>query len=357
MYDFYIKRLHLEITSDCNARCPQCSRNFGGTPYTHPLLKIHHWTINDVKNLFSDDRLSKVETAYLCGNYGDIVMHSDALSIIKEIRKNVKILTVHTNGSAKSVEFWKNLAKIDVKIVFALDGLEDTHHLYRRNTRFDVIIKNAKAFIEQGGHATWQFIKYNHNKHQIEECKKIAKKIGFKDFKIINPSVRNSGRLQKISVKDEKFEHLYWLYEESVLPEEKIPSKKEIITKESYDNFTNKIEKVFIDPKNLTNSISCKVKKEQNLFIGADKKVWPCCLISGVADKDISGRQESDLDNFFPKWKLEPEFNDISKFSISKILENLDNFKNIENSWTTKNSCNTCVLHCSINNGFRHKLK
>ena len=33
---------------------------------------------------------------------------------------------------------------IKVKVVFGIDGLEDTNHLYRRNVKFEKVIANAK---------------------------------------------------------------------------------------------------------------------------------------------------------------------------------------------------------------------
>ena len=68
----------------------------------------------------------------------------------------------------------KNLASImrkPDKVIFAIDGLEDTNHLYRVNTNFNKIMENAKAFINAGGIARWDFIAFAHNEHQIEEAK------------------------------------------------------------------------------------------------------------------------------------------------------------------------------------------
>merc|ERR1711991_170093 len=86
-------------------------------------------------------------------------------------------LKYYTNGGYKSKEWWS---------VFAIDGLADTHHLYRVNTRFERVIENAKAFIEGGGNAQWSFIRFGHNQHQEEQARKLAKEIGFKSFTACN---------------------------------------------------------------------------------------------------------------------------------------------------------------------------
>ena len=56
-------------------------------------------------------------------------------------------------------------------VVFGIDGLEDTSHIYRVNTSFKKVIENAEAFIKQGGLGTWQFIVFKHNVHQLESAK------------------------------------------------------------------------------------------------------------------------------------------------------------------------------------------
>ena len=46
---------------------------------------------------------------------------------------------------------------------FAIDGLEDTNHIYRRNTDWVKIVQNATAYIAAGGRAEWDFIVFAHN--------------------------------------------------------------------------------------------------------------------------------------------------------------------------------------------------
>ena len=43
-------------------------------------------------------------------------------------------LQMHTNGSGRNKNWWKELALLNVKVIFGIDGLEDTHKLYRINT-------------------------------------------------------------------------------------------------------------------------------------------------------------------------------------------------------------------------------
>ena len=73
-----------------------------------------------------------------------------------------------------------------LRVVWGIDGLEDTNHIYRVGAKWEKIINNAKAFIDAGGIASWQFIEFEHNKHQIEEAKQLAKELGFKEFRLVS---------------------------------------------------------------------------------------------------------------------------------------------------------------------------
>ena len=67
--------------------------------------------------------------------------------------------------------------------VFSIDGLEDTNHLYRRNVKWEKVIENARSFITAGGKAHWDMLVFEHNKHQVDEAKSYANKLGFVWFR------------------------------------------------------------------------------------------------------------------------------------------------------------------------------
>ena len=86
----------------------------------------------------------------------------------------------------KTQEWWRKLAKENVKVTFGLDGLKDTNHPYRISTDFDKIISNANAFIGAGGFAKWHMLVFKHNEHQVEEARQMSKDLGFRKLIIQN---------------------------------------------------------------------------------------------------------------------------------------------------------------------------
>ena len=76
-------------------------------------------------------------------------------------------------------------------VIWGIDGLEDTNHLYRVNVDWNRLQENWRAYISGGGKAKWQFIVFKWNQHQLDEVKRYSESEKFKGFNIIR-SVRNS---------------------------------------------------------------------------------------------------------------------------------------------------------------------
>jgi len=180
-----IKWLHVEVSSKCNAWCPACPRNNGGFGLAAGVVEQDLLPSKFEEVISSLPELTAVQ---LCGNLGDPIASvyiNDILSIAKKYTKKVQI---HTNGSLRNTTWWKEFAEqlsdVDHDVWFGIDGLAGVHEIYRQGTNFDKIIENAQAFINAGGHATWQFFPYKHNEHQAIECYKLSHQLGFKQFKL-----------------------------------------------------------------------------------------------------------------------------------------------------------------------------
>jgi MoaA/NifB/PqqE/SkfB family radical SAM enzyme len=90
------------------------------------------------------------------------------------------------------VDYWAEIARIMNgygQIDFGIDGLEDTLHFYRRNVKYSKVIENARAFIDAGGRAQWNFIVFKHNQHQVDTVQKLGRELGF-----FNVLIRKTGR-------------------------------------------------------------------------------------------------------------------------------------------------------------------
>jgi len=187
MFDFQrIDEYQIEITSYCNAACPQCPRNDLGQSI-NPYMPLTHLDSDVIDKAFDYDLCRRLRQIFFCGSYGDPIMHPDFRQILRNFRaKNPTLwLYVHTNGGAHDQQYWQEIAEIMSgygQIDFGIDGLSDTLHIYRRQVDFDRVINNAKAFISAGGRAQWNFIVFRHNQHQITQAQKLSEQLGFVNF-------------------------------------------------------------------------------------------------------------------------------------------------------------------------------
>ena len=260
-----IKDVHLEISSLCNASCPWCPRTFWGYPYNGGYPEVN-FTLAHAKKVFTKDFLTQLTSVRINGNFGDIVMNPEGADIVDYFFSiNPKLsISISTNGGARDTKFWTQLAKTSATVLFCLDGLEDTHHLYRQNTAWKTVIRNAQTFIAAGGHAVWKMIKFDHNQHQISQCQEMSKDFGFKQFSLINdgrntaPVFDKTGKLTHVLgnyVGEKSFEVL-------------------IYKKTTYQIL---LEDIIIDRIPVAN-ISCQTKKLKSIYIAATGDVSPCCF-------------------------------------------------------------------------------
>ena len=227
-----IDEYQLEITTYCNAACPQCPRNISGGS-VNPHLPLCHLSRQVIDSAFTPELCSKIRQVFFCGSYGDPIVHPDFLDILRDFRsKNPTLwLYIHSNGGVHDTAWWKELAEIlngYGKIDFGIDGLEDTNHLYRRGVKFDKAINNAQAFIQAGGKAQWNYIVFKHNEHQIETARMLSEIIGFE--KIL---FRGTGRFLNHSTLEESET---W----DVIPKRDTPYQLEVTTLDEYRNASMK---------------------------------------------------------------------------------------------------------------------
>ena len=185
-----IRQLTTELTFRCNAKCPACHRwkplriNLNDKRYTISLERF--------QQLFNPELLQNLDWLVLNGNFGDSIMNKQFREIISYVKSHGPRLLIHTNGGIHDKDYWTDVGNILTKqdiINFDLDGLADTHHIYRINTQFDKVLENAQAVINTNRtQVHWKYIVFEHNKHQVDEAREIAKAAGFKTFSTVKTS-------------------------------------------------------------------------------------------------------------------------------------------------------------------------
>jgi hypothetical protein len=328
-----VRHVHLEISSLCNASCSLCPRTFFGHPHNNGYPELN-MTLDAAKKIFSSEFLAQLDVIYLNGNFGDVVMNPETPDIIEYFRdSNKKILIgVSTNGSARTADFWQRLAGAGAVIHFCIDGLKDTHHLYRQNTHWDTIIKNAKIFIAAGGDAIWKFIRFDHNAHQIAACQQMSQDLGFSRFELVDHG-RDTG---PVFNKNGELVHVLGNY----TGERDI----KLLYHKKTEGFLGKLETYFesMPPKK---QVSCYARNNRSIYIAANGEVSPCCWTG-----------------FYPKTYGKGTFHEAANSQLIPLIsknnaldhgltECLEWFNDVESKWNTDTYQNGRLLCCDVHCG------
>jgi MoaA/NifB/PqqE/SkfB family radical SAM enzyme len=319
MYNYLgIRKAHMELSTNCQAKCPMCARNIHGGA-DNPNLPIVDINLALFKQIMTKEFLQQLTTISVCGNFGDALLNNDLIPIVQYINDtnpNI-ILDIHTNGSLRSSKWWKDFAHAlpaNHLIHFGIDGLADTHSIYRIGTDFNKIIKNAKTFIDAGGQARWNFITFRHNEHQLEDARQLSKQLGFNSFQEKQTS-RFIGN-PWFDVMDESGNVIYKL-------ENPTEQKIIFIEKKTVDNYKEIIN---------NSKIVCEVEDTKSVYIDGQGYLWPCCFVAGVRnhysrpDMVVHNYTKDNIDSFnamVDKFGGIEQFN-LRKRSVKEIVDSIE---------------------------------
>jgi MoaA/NifB/PqqE/SkfB family radical SAM enzyme len=341
-----IKTIHLEVTQNCQAACPMCNRNQSGG-VINPHINLNELTLEDCKTIFKPDFIKQLNTMFMCGNLGDPIIAKDSLEIFKYFREHNSNmwLSMNTNAGARDKIWWTELSNTfgnNGTVIFSVDGLKDTNHIYRQGVSWKSVRRSMQAFISAGGRARWDFLVFSYNQHQVEQAEQLSKDWGFEKF-----IAKKTGRFVRASNKKENYQ--------AVSKKGKLTANLKPPSSQYQNTIFKKQDELIEQYKTIDDyydvvSISCKVKTEGSLFITAEGLALPCCWTAGRMYKWYhSDFRQEQIWNFIDAAggvaALDVKTNGIKSVFETKI------FEDIEKSWS-KNSCaNGKLKECAIQCG------
>jgi hypothetical protein len=285
-------------------------------------------TFDEIEKWFKEVDLRKTKIK-LCGVLGDPMVNPELYDIIFYLlyEKNVREIEMSTNGGTRTESFWKSLGMLSVKsnkrfyIHWAIDGV--TRNDYRENVDLNKVWQNVEAYHSTGGHSIWQYIIFDYNEHEVDLARELANQRGMKFA--TRKSWRNNSKFAKI----------------------KSNAAKEI-DNELYED----VEKRALNRDYDQARIVCRHKIKNEIYIGANRKLWPCCHLY---DEDVA-RKTDEIQKLFDN--NGEDFNDLNKKSIQEILSSEWYEKTLEESWDKFHSMHIprCYLTCG-DNGKRAVIK
>ena len=330
-----IERVELEISSDCNAACPGCART-----QNIDLIKPTNLTLEQIQTWFPDPRNTKFK---FCGVLGAPIVNPECMAITKYLVDNGGKIQYSTNGGRNSADWWRELGTLGIDVHFCVDGT-NTNHIYRVNTNYKIIKRNMQAYSDAGGQATWIFIVFDHNEHEVSEAQQLAQQLGFKFA--TRTGMRNSYHnwVAKIGKKNRKVKQVI------TTTGAKQHSKLEVVKK--LDQFIQDENKSQQQTQQIVDTIDCKYYHGNEIYIGADSTLWPCCFLY---DSNFNNR-----DGIKEKYSVYPKnWNNLNTYSINQILETDYYKQTLKDSWDPQHNLHIsrCIRTCAKNRAYQNEIK
>lgn len=217
--------LWLDISTHCNAKCPQCHRTNADGLQKVDWLPVIQWSEEEFKNAFPPKTLHHIDRIDICGTWGDPMMNKEIFEIVKYIMNfsDCKIL-INTNGSIRNPDWWWKfglLGKERITVMFAIDGItQEQHSLYRQDTDLKTVLDNMETFVLAGGIAEVFTVVFKHNEEDLYNIARAVERRGAVDIFYV-PSNRFKRDSTKFDFIDKKGEMKF--LEKSTMDETNMP--------------------------------------------------------------------------------------------------------------------------------------
>lgn len=266
--------LDIELTTHCNARCPQCSRtdelNKVSKKSWLPLTQV---SINQFKNWFSPEDLNHIKNLHFSGTYGDPGMCKDLIEIVKYIidESSTTTISINTNGGMRDEMFWWQIGAIGrerLTLIFDVDGsTPEMHAFYRRGVDLNKVLQHIEAVAETPANLRVLTVVFKHNEDYLEQIQDMCREIGVEHFDYVEGNNFQAGS-----------EYLF-------IDEDGNEQKLEQVTRKDREQGLKRLERRVRDHRHKYivdeyKKIECLAAEKANLKIHATGLVAPCCYLS-----------------------------------------------------------------------------
>lgn len=297
-----IEWIDIELTSFCNIECKGCLRV--QSKHADKFINKTYLDLNMIKEKFQKSMFPNIKIINFCGSIDEPTTHPQFFEIIEHFADWGAHINIATNGSLRTTQWWEKLASIlpkSHKVTWGIDGADEVSEIYRKGSNFKKVESNFRAFNRAGGKSIWQFIVFEHNEHQLEAAKTIAKEEGFADFKVIISHRKDTQGI----------------------------THKKVETEQS-------------------SCISCKYSNQKRIFVNHMGNVIPCChLNSKMIEYSATTRVKDKFETILEESNYMEDIN-LYNASIESAI-NGKVWNKIINSWNTDDVVPRCNEVCKEN--------
>ena len=337
-----VRAVHLEASTLCNSICPWCPRYNNFSPNLNPNIVEEVYTLKRFKDHFPQDFIKQINFWTFAGDYGDPCTSPELLPILEyitEVRPD-SAMQINTNGGMKTTPFWIALGELFRQnhsryVIFSVDGLEDTNHIYRRNVKWNKVRDNMYCYSQTGATGIWEFLKFKHNEHQLKEAKEMADWLGF-EIRFKNPNGFEGGPMP---ARDKDYNIEYEMFPATGREINEIPQRSidfiNLINTDTLDyaDYKDRVESLYEDkPGCITCAANHTLGGGNEIRINCDGAVWPCSFFGHLSKKYLKNRIVGRIQQWQIEDVLKDIHNNLNEMPLKEILDS-DPFRPVYERW------------------------
>ena len=347
-------RIMVDVTTRCNAGCPQCHRTDLNGLKAKSWLPDITWNLEQFMTAYPIKTLRHIKNVDFCGTWGDPLTNNNLVEMVDYIIKanDTTTVSINTNGSLRDEKFWWDLGVAGGKrltIFFAVEGVDQSmHEVYRQNTFLKKILDNMDTIKHTTAKIVSQTLVWKHNEDHLKDIESMCALHGAtkhlimatdrfgntKEVKFTNNGKQGVLRKTGVNFNDDEFV---------------VKSRRRFVrdTKILNNNDVKLINKIKAEKKKL--NIVCEWGIKDKIVINPDGQVFPCCFF---CNGYFQSKFDKEYSNTFLNHPVMVEYRDnewdmnIFNNDLLDIVKNKWFKETLPNSWHTLNPVNQCSKYC-----------
>lgn len=184
--------LIIDPANSCPLHCPGCLHNKEFQEKIGP-----DWpsgTLSEKQYTQFMKQFGPYATTALFYNWGEPLLNKNTPSFIQLAKSFMLETSLSSNLSVNFDAEALVLSGLDYMILSVDGATKETYNRYRQGGQFDLAIDNIRRLVEAKRKydmatpwLSWQFLLFEHNKHEVDRAKEMAKELGVNEIRFAHP--------------------------------------------------------------------------------------------------------------------------------------------------------------------------
>jgi len=339
-------KVTMDISTYCNAGCPQCHRTNNTGLGKADWLPLIQWNIEQFKKAITPKDFKDIKRISFVGTWGDSIMNKDIFHIVEYITSYGCPVSIETNGSIRDEKWWWNLGVMagdKLFVRFDVDGInQEMHAKYRRFTSLKKVLDNMLTLSQTKANVGSQTVVFRHNQDYVNEIVQLCKD---------NGSSYHTHVLSDRFFNDNSKDGVFTFINEN--------GAVETLEKADRDVLSNPIVSGTASPI-LQSEIRCRWAQPRNeVLVMPNGDLVPCCYHGNSYWKYLQDGKEVDLTKnpHFREFIDNREEHNLFNKSIKEIINSKWYTETLPKSFGADNPIPQCALQCSTKIRKEHQLR